>query len=240
MPPVTPEPTEPELIAVAPNAPTAAARCAQEPEIAIPTQEGVNYAQSQVGSILTVAASAQPGYVLATGAPSSWTFDLTPTPVAVMPVTLPDRIEFSPQFDQGSPDELHLLVQDSAIFAAIAAAEDQGLTSALTVADRVVVAFVAYDPDTGLPTADTESFAWSATLAYDAAATELVVTIADVEALQASFETARAAVQARHPGAEVVQSGFPDLGLALETSFVQGPGCGPALGTVPIVLGLPS
>ena len=234
--PTRPEPTIPEIRTVTPEAPTAAAQCGLAPAIAIPTQEGVDYAEAQEGSTLTVTATPQPGFVLAMGATSTWTFDLTPTTVAEMPVALPERIPAFPQFESESPDVLRLFVFDATVFADLAAAE--GIDWTLVTADEVVVTYDVFDPATSTWTTDVESIPWSASLAYDAAAEQLVLTIVDGAAFQASFEDAQAAVEARHPGAEVNQSGFPELGLALETSFVPGPGCAPEVATVPVLIGL--
>ena len=64
---------------VTPAAPVReAAECGAEPQISIPQVEGVAYAQSRTGDLVTVTASALPGFAVAPGSQTSWTYDVTP------------------------------------------------------------------------------------------------------------------------------------------------------------------
>lgn len=181
-------------------------------------------------------AAAQPGYVLAVGAPTTWTFDLTPTPVAEMPVALPEQIAAFPLFAPEDPAELRLVVFGSEVFADLAA---EGVPYELVTASEVVVSYDVIGPGEGASSTDTATIPWSASLVYDAATEQLVLTIVDGAAFQEQFAVAEAEVEARHPGAEVYQSGFPELGLALVTTFEPGPGCAAEVTTVPIAVAPP-
>ncbi|MBO3103900.1 hypothetical protein [Cellulomonas fengjieae] len=64
---------------VTPAAPVReAAECGAEPQITIPQVAGVSYAQARTGNLVTVTASALPGYAVAAGAQTQWTYDVTP------------------------------------------------------------------------------------------------------------------------------------------------------------------
>lgn len=84
---LTPKVCPGEATPVVPNAPVLvpAAKCGVEATVKIPDTEGVEYISKQDTTvkdkvIVTITAKAKEGYTIATGATSSWTFDLTATP----------------------------------------------------------------------------------------------------------------------------------------------------------------
>lgn len=82
-----PDPTDPpadEEVTTA--APTAVPGCGAEPTVSIPESKGIEYTQTRDGDTVTVTAAVLPGYVMAPGTVTSWTFDMSFEP-AVQPRT---------------------------------------------------------------------------------------------------------------------------------------------------------
>ncbi|UOQ61035.1 hypothetical protein MUN76_03400 [Leucobacter rhizosphaerae] len=85
-PPVDPPVETPDSVIVSPAAPALSdVACGVEPAVLIPEMDGVAYGQTRAGNIVTVTATAEPGFVLAEGAVATWPLDVTPQPCACVP-----------------------------------------------------------------------------------------------------------------------------------------------------------
>lgn len=84
--PHTDDNPESPLTEVVPDAPALAeAACGVEPTVVVPETDGVAYSQTRVDNTVTVTAAANEGYVIARGAATSWTFDVTPSTCQCVP-----------------------------------------------------------------------------------------------------------------------------------------------------------
>ena len=93
--PVTP-PAETPGTPVMPVAPTLEeADCGVEKSLSLPMIEGVDYAETRDGNVITVTAIATDGHVLSEGVETTWTFDVTPAPCACTADPLPLDEQFT-------------------------------------------------------------------------------------------------------------------------------------------------
>lgn len=235
---------------VAPGIPTAAAQCAAEPTVQIPSTQGVSYAQSRTGSTLTVTAAPTAGYAFVAGATTSWTFDMTATTAAPWPVELPERTLAYP--GEGSPfvDGAYLVPQDADLVPALQAAAEAGaLTYVLDGSQwRIQLDVVAYDAVDGTELGRvTASQPLPSELTYDWERGEyLLVSDVDEQDIEGALEAAVLSLSEQFPDAiiEVDVESEEDFlsvyrGLEIRATYEPGVGCDPVTAVVPLDLGFP-
>ncbi|WP_344344614.1 hypothetical protein [Agrococcus versicolor] len=222
--PTTPPTDEPATV-VTPLAPTAATQCGAEPLVAIPTQEGVSYAQTRDGDVLTLTASALPGFVVASGAQTVFTVDVAATERAEPPVAVPAQVATVPQSEQEGV--LTLGAVDPTLIPAVAEAAAAGsLEYELSTTDRLTYGYSVLDGTGATIATGTVSAPFPTTVTYADGAYALSYANADVSAVFAEVERQLDAVEAQYPGAMVQSTRTPtDLGIRLTTSYEPGPGC---------------
>ncbi|WP_175414239.1 LPXTG cell wall anchor domain-containing protein [Agrococcus sp. SGAir0287] len=232
------EPTAQPAIVVTPAAPTAAAQCGAEPLVAIPSQEGVSYAQTRSGDVLTVTATALPGYAIAAGAQTVFELDVAATERLDPPVAVPAEVDGILLGEQNGV--ITVRAADQALIPALeAAAADGALSYTISTTGRISYGYVL-ELDGQEIESGTISGGLPSTVAYVDGSYAFTYDVADLPALNAEVNAQRDALLAEHPGASFRTVGqFPDLGIRLTTSYEPGPGCETAVTESPVVLGFP-
>lgn len=234
---------------VAPGIPTAAAQCAAEPTVQIPSTQGVTYTQDRAGSTLTVTAVPAAGYAFVAGATTTWTFDMTATSAAPWPVELPERTAATPSEPDLETGGSFLTPSDAELVPALQAAADAGaLTYALDASQFAVqLEMVVIDPDTGEKLAfPTLSQGIPSTLTYDFERGAYLLgfdgSLGELDELEAQYQ----ALLEQYPGTEIVPRDrdstfvpFDFVGMQILASYSPGAGCETATAVVPIDLVLP-
>lgn len=221
----TTEPTAQPAIVVTPAAPTSVAQCAAEPIVTIPSQEGVAYAQTRDGDVLTVTASALPGYVVAEGAQTVFPLDVAATERADSPVAVPAEVGATP-IDE-IDGVIRLAAVDPMLIPALeAAAADGALSYELSATGRLSYPYVVRDAEGVEVASGTVSGALPSTVTYADGIYAFSYQGADVQAFFAEVQAQVDAVEAQYPEANVQVGGtFPDLGIRIATAYEPGPGC---------------